>query len=98
MAVKIFIKRQVMKKDKPELGILLNRLRSLTLSQKGYISGETMRRVDTPDEYMVISTWNSFDNWQKWFQSEQRKAIQYEIDLLLGEKTEYAIYEEGMGS
>lgn len=94
MSVKIFIKRKVSKNNILELTSLLKKLRSLTINQPGYISGETLRRVDQPDECMVISTWRSADDWYNWVKNEKRIAIQTEIDRLLGEETEYAIYEE----
>jgi len=42
---------------------------------------------------MVISTWRSLDDWNSWLNNDERMAIQREIDRLLGEKTEYAVYE-----
>ena len=44
------------------------------------------------DKGMVISTWNSVDEWNKWVNNEKRIEIQSKIDQLLGEETEYAIY------
>lgn len=93
MTVKIFIKRDVQEKNIIELTMLLKRLRSLTLSQSGYISGETLKRIDSPNECMVISTWRSVDDWNKWVNNDKRLKIQTEIDQLLGQETEYAIYE-----
>ena len=93
MTVKIFIKRDVQEKNIIELTMLLKRLRSLTLSQPGYISGETLKRIDTPNECMVISTWRSVEDWNNWVNNEKRLKIQTEIDQLLGQVTEYAVYE-----
>ena len=93
MTVKIFIKRKVSPENVLELTALLKKLRSLTLSQAGYIYGETLRRVDQPDENMVISTWRSLDDWNAWIKNGERIAIQEEVDRLLGEKTEYSVYE-----
>ena len=93
MTVKIFIKRKVSANSIMELTILLKKLRSLTLNQSGYIYGETLRRVDTEDECMVISTWRSLEDWNAWLHNEQRINIQDDIDSLLGEKTDYSVYE-----
>ena len=93
MTVKIFIKRKVSPANVLDLTVLLKKLRSLTLNQSGYIYGETLKRVDKPDECMVISTWRSLDDWNSWLNNDERMAIQREIDRLLGEKTEYAVYE-----
>jgi heme-degrading monooxygenase HmoA len=93
MTVKIFIKRKVSSAQVLDLTVLLKKLRSLTLSQSGYIYGETLKRVDQQDESMVISTWRSLEDWNAWVNNSERVAIQNEIDRLLGEKTEYAVYE-----
>jgi len=94
MAVKIFIKRKAVDKNIIELTVLLKRMRSLTLNQPGYIYGETLRRIDQPDECLVVSTWRSIEDWNNWFRNPQRQSVQSEIDLLLGEETTYAMYEE----
>jgi heme oxygenase (mycobilin-producing) len=94
MAVKIFITRKGIDKNIIELTVLLKKMRSLTLDQPGYIYGETLRRIDQPDECVVISTWRSREDWENWFNSPQRQSVQSEIDLLLGDTTEYAVYEE----
>lgn len=92
MAVKIFIKRKMAESHVVELTELLKKLRALTLDQPGYISGETLRRIDQPGESMVISTWRSVKDWNSWVNNEKRMAIQNKIDQLLGEETEYSIY------
>jgi heme oxygenase (mycobilin-producing) len=94
MTVKILIKRYVPNEHVIELSILLKKIRGLTLSQPGYIYGETLRRLDKEEECLVISTWRSQEDWNAWFNNEQRIIVQNEIDLLLGSSTEYAIYEE----
>ena len=94
MSVKIFINRKGVEKNIIELTVLLKKLRSLTLNQPGYIYGETLRRIDQPDECMVISTWRSLQDWESWLKNEERISIQSEIDLLLGKETEYGVYEE----
>ena len=92
MTVKIFIKRKVQDKNVVELTMLLKRLRSLTLEQPGYISGETLNRIDKKDECMVVSTWRSVEDWNKWVNNAKRIEVQTQIDKLLGEDTEYAMY------
>jgi len=92
MTVKIFIKRQVQNQRAAELTMLLKRLRALTLEQPGYISGETLNRIDKKDECMVISTWRSVEDWNDWVNNPKRNEIQTEIDKLLGQETDYAMY------
>jgi heme-degrading monooxygenase HmoA len=93
MTVKIFIKRNVMSSKVAELSVLLKRLRGVTLMQPGYISGQTLKRLDKTEECMVISTWRSIEDWNDWVKNSKRIAIQKEIDDLLGTETDYEIYE-----
>ncbi|MGB3221975.1 MAG: antibiotic biosynthesis monooxygenase family protein [Desulforhopalus sp.] len=92
MTVKIFIKRKVQDTNANKLTTLLKQLRALTLEQPGYISGETLNRIDNKDECMVISTWRSVEDWNSWVNNPKRNEIQTEIDKLLNEETEYAMY------
>jgi heme-degrading monooxygenase HmoA len=93
MAVKVLIKRKVADKQAPELEALLRKMRALTLNQKGYISGETFTRVDEPGGSMVISTWQSIDDWRAWTLTKERIELQEKIDTLLGGTTTYEIFE-----
>lgn len=87
------VKREVQEQYVIDLSILLKRLRSLTMDQEGYITGETLKRIDRPNEVLVISTWKSIESWNNWYKNEKRRIIQKEIDELLGEQTFYAVYE-----
>jgi len=92
MTVKIVIKRIVPKNRELELLPLVKELRILTIRQNGYISGETLRRIDKPGETVVVSTWESAEDWNQWVKNPARAAIQEKIDNLLGKETTYEIY------
>jgi len=92
MAIRVMIKRWVTPEKEQDLVSLITELRSMVSKQPGYISGETMRHVSNPDEYLVISTWDKLEDWEKWVSSPPRKALQDKIDKLLGKKTTYDIY------
>ena len=95
MAVKIFIRRLLPDEKANDLLPLLRRLRNLATNQAGYISGETLKRIDTPGQYMVISNWQSLDDWRVWVVSRERIEVQNEIDARLAEETIYEIYQYG---
>ena len=93
MPVQVIIKRK-WQIDKPEeLLPLLAELRSRAKNQPGYISGETLRSLDDPEDYMVVSKWETADDWQKWSQSKERRELQGQVDSLIGERTFYEIFE-----
>jgi heme-degrading monooxygenase HmoA len=93
MAVKILIKRKVAADKASQLKEMVMQLRSLSMKQPGYVSGESLKNVDRQNEYLVISTWDSLSAWKAWQSSKERAKIQDQIDALLGQKTEYEVYE-----
>jgi len=93
MAVKILVKRKSPTGfEDPNLLKLLRKLRSRAIVNPNYISGETLRRIDSPRDYLVISTWRDMNAWNAWRISPERMEIQKQIDALLGVPTEYEIY------
>ena len=98
MAISVMIQREFKDDEKAaQLAPLIVKLRSLATIQPGYITGKTFRCMDCPGEFLVISTWNSLDDWNRWLNSEQRMGIQKQVDDILGEKTQYLIYEPLVG-
>jgi heme-degrading monooxygenase HmoA len=97
MAVEVMIKRKFKLPQARELINLIIQLRLAATTQPGYISGETLRNIHDPGECLVISTWESIKNWENWFQTKERIAIQDKIDALLGGETKYEMYEPLVG-
>ena len=95
MAVKVLIRRNVPESKAREMIPLFRKMRTLANEQPGYITGETMRNLEKPDEFLVISTWETSDDWKRWVQSNDRQQIQGQIDALLGGETEYEIFHYG---
>lgn len=93
MTVKIMIKRKVSADKASKLKDLIMQLRALTIKQPGYVSGESLKSVARPDEYLVISTWESEAAWKAWLGTKERAGLQDKIDALLDVRTEYEIYE-----
>ncbi len=93
MAVKVLIDRKVPHTASAELSSLIKELRKRTIRQPGYISGETLKRVDEPGEILVIATWQTVDDYMKWVFSKERAEIQEKIDAILGTETVYKVYQ-----
>ena len=95
MAIKVIITRKVTKGRQKELLPLLMELRTRAMGQKGYISGETLKGISDPDEFLVISTWNSVEDWKAWDDNPERKSIQAKVDAILEQKTTAKAYLYG---
>ncbi len=91
--IRIHVRRNIPEDKKKDAMQLITKLRSMSTGKPGYISGETLKRSDKPGESLVVTKWQSIHYWNQWFQSEERSEIQRKIDQLLGEETQYEIYE-----
>jgi heme-degrading monooxygenase HmoA len=92
MAVRIIIDRKVKKGNELDFAKLLRELRSKAIPSKGYISGETLRALNDPHNYIVITTWQSVDDWIKWEKNPERKKIQAKIERIMAKPTKTKIY------
>jgi len=98
MTICVTIRRRVQDKEiASRLAPLIVKLRSMAAVQPGYITDQTFSSLDREGEYLVISTWNELEDWNKWMHSEVRQSIQNQIDECTGEKTEYRYYETIVG-
>jgi len=93
MPVQVIIKRKIKINAPEKLIQVISKLRERGEKQPGHISGETLRNIDKPNDYMVISTWETANDWQNWFASQERRELQGQVDSLIGERTFYDIYE-----
>lgn len=95
MAVRILIRRRVPEEKARKMIPLFKKMRQLATEQDGYITGETLRNFNDPEEFLVISTWQSPKDWERWLKSKERLEVQEKIDALLGGKTLYDIFHYG---
>ena len=93
MPVHVVIKRKFKMNQPEKLLPLLRELNSIAQNQEGYISTETLQSTEDEDDYLVVSKWETEQNWNDWFSSRQRREIQGKIDSLIGERTFYEIFK-----
>lgn len=93
MPVHVVIKRKFKMNKPEELFPLLNELNNLAKLQEGYISTDTLQSTENNEDYLVISKWDTAENWDNWFKRKERREIQGRIDSLIGERTFYEIFQ-----
>ena len=96
MAVKILIKRKFKNGNMRAASRFLINNRSGAMQQRGYISSETLRSLDDKDQIMVVSMWESMEDWQAWKNSETRKANVAEFEDYMTGETVYEHYSLGL--
>jgi len=90
--VKVIIERRCRPNKEAELAKLLVELRSRGVWQSGYHSGETLRSVDDPSVWLVISTWVDADLWKAWESSHERQETISKILPLLIEPEKVSVF------
>lgn len=81
--IRVIIERHCKPNKEIELRELLAELRRKTVQRAGYTSGETLRSVNDPSLWVVISTWTYPEMWQVWQNDKERQEIIRKIDTLL---------------
>jgi heme-degrading monooxygenase HmoA len=95
MAVKVLIKRHIKEGKGKEVFALLNKTRAIAMNQKGYITGETLMSHHDPHRVIVISTWQTIENWLAWKDNKDRMANEAKLEQYLEFPTEYEEYVFG---
>jgi heme-degrading monooxygenase HmoA len=90
--VKILLERDIKGRHVAEIVRRLRQLRVMAMQQPGYIGGETLHAVDDPNHYLVISSWETLNHWQNWFNHRERQKLQTELDGYLESPTTMRVY------
>jgi quinol monooxygenase YgiN len=76
-----------------DLSALLVELRvAATMHYPGYIGGETLVNAKDNSNIVVISTWRSIEDWERWAKSETRAKLYRKIEPMLQKKPKVRIY------
>jgi len=93
MSVEVMIKRRIKQGPQARKVVpLILQLRALATYQPGYISGRTLFNVENPEDCLVISEWQTLEDWYRWMKNSDRAVIQDKIEAETGKPAEYTIY------
>jgi len=90
--VKIMIKRYIKEGKAKEVFTLLNKQRAKAMNQRGHLKGETLMSYQNPHCLLVISTWQSMENWIAWKENKERSTNEAKLEQFLESPTEYDEY------
>jgi heme-degrading monooxygenase HmoA len=91
MSVRIIIDRKVKKGKETDFAKLLRKLRSQAIFSEGYISGEMLRARKDPQNYIVITAWQSVADWEKYERVPETNKIHTRIEKLMARPTKVKI-------
>ncbi|MBK6320587.1 MAG: antibiotic biosynthesis monooxygenase [Dehalococcoidia bacterium] len=96
MAVKVVIERRVLPGQERRVLEVLRALRVRCLDEPGYISGETLRDSEDPQNLVVISTWFGLGDWRRWHASRDRQDFETRIRQHLSAPERVRVLLEGL--
>ncbi len=96
MSVKIFIRRKFKKESLKDAGAMLIEARSNAMESRGYISTETLVDYDDPQSVVIVSMWQSKEDWEKYKYSGARRELEEKWAKLLDAPTQYELFKMGM--
>lgn len=91
--VKVIQERHCKPGKEQELKKLLEEITKGALQRDGYWNREVLRSVDDPSVWLVISSWNSAEQWKGWRNTAERQEIISRIEPLLVEPARETIFE-----
>ena len=92
MIAKIIIKRRFIEGKERQIMSLLNEIRARAMNQPGYISGETLMHREYPQNMIIITTWQTMEDWVRWKDSEERKKYEAMLEMYQTRNTDYEEY------
>lgn len=96
MSVKILIKRKFKKEALKNASTMLIKARTNAMGNQGYISTETLVNYDDPQSVIILSMWQSKDDWDRYRDSDTRKEHEDKYADMFEGSTEYEILRVGM--
>jgi heme-degrading monooxygenase HmoA len=91
MSVRIIIDRKLRRGKEKDFAALLRKLRSKAIFSEGYISGEVLRARDDPQNYIVITAWQSVADWEKYEKVPDTSKVHARIEKLMVRPTKVKI-------
>ena len=90
--VKVLIIRRYCDELAVMLQPYLKTLYTKVYSYKGFISAESLVNCQDPNEHLIISFWNSWEDWTRYNQSDEINALRCMIDQAIGQQTSRKVY------
>ena len=96
MVVKVLIKRHFKPEHLDAASKILIRARYEAMKMEGYIASETWRGLHDPSWIIVVSMWQSPEDWNRWYASSKRGELMTELATVMSEAERIEPYAMGL--
>jgi len=92
MEVKVIIQRRYSEEEKKSLKPILGELYQLVFEFGGFVSGEALVNCEDPRERVIISQWNSIEQWKRYHEADRVRTLCSMIDTIIGKVTTHKVF------
>ena len=96
MAIRVLIKRKFKNANPKNVNEVIYHFRQLATKEKGYISSESLNSFDDPNLVLVLSMWQSKEDWDRYMNSSDRKEAEKKCSELFERPPEYEAFHLGL--
>lgn len=91
--IRVIIERQIKEGCFHDYLDMIRRARKQATAIEGFIAGELLQEKSNENMAVIISSWENFEAWQKWQDSEARTEVLKEMRPLLVEDEKITVLE-----
>lgn len=88
--IKVIIEHKVKKEG--DMSSLLLELRAAAMQYAGYVSAENLLSAEDSSKIVVVSTWQTLEDWRVWEKSRIRTTLYQRAEALLVAEPRVEIY------
>lgn len=77
--IRVLIERHIAESLESAYELRARKVLQQAVSAPGFISGETLSDSNDPNHRITLANWRSEMDWERWFRSEERRALMAEL-------------------
>lgn len=91
--IRVIIERHIAPTLEGPYELVSKKTLQTAISASGFISGESLKDCYNPNKRIILSSWRSVQDWQRWHASEERKEMMLEMSPILETEEKITILE-----
>jgi len=91
--IKVFINRKVPTELQTYYTEVAKEILYASMKSEGFIKGEVMHDIDDPEHRLVVATYRTYEDWNRWYRSEERRELMNRLQPMLERDELIKIYQ-----
>lgn len=91
--IRVFIERHIAEELTEHYEKASRQTLQLAMHANGFISGEALKNAQDPNHRVILATYRTLQDWQRWASSDERKESMEQIIPMLETEEKITIFE-----